>query len=123
MNPPGGNQRIGKWGEDRAALYLAEHDYVLVGRNQRTPFGEIDLICKKEGYLIFVEVKTRTGSGYGLPEEAVTPAKQSHLIAAIQSYLQTTGQSEAMWQIDVIAVIGSPGCEAIEMEHFENAIH
>ena len=122
MSAAGRNQRIGKWGEDQAAVYLEQRGYELVCRNRRTAYGEIDLICRKEGAFVFVEVKARTGSGFGLPEEAVTPAKQTHLISAIQSYLQETGQTEEPWQIDVIAVVGRPGSASVEVEHFENAI-
>ena len=50
------NQRIGKWGEQAAADYLKEHGYEIVAGNVRTPYGEIDLIAKKDDFFIFIEV-------------------------------------------------------------------
>lgn len=67
------NQRVGKWGEKAAASYLNTHGYEIVKINVRTPYGEIDLIAKKDDLMIFVEVKARTSKNYGPPEVAVTP--------------------------------------------------
>ena len=75
------NQRVGKWGEQAAADFLAERGYEIVARNLRTPYGEIDLIAQKDGFTIFVEVKARTSKVFGPPEVAVTPRKQGHMLA------------------------------------------
>ncbi len=75
------NQSIGRWGEQAAADYLCQHGYTVTGRNVRTPYGEIDLVAEKEGQIVFVEVKTRTGASFGPPEVAVTPRKQAHMQA------------------------------------------
>jgi putative endonuclease len=52
------NQKIGRWGEEIAAVYLEKKGYDLINRNVRTPYGEIDLIARQRGRVIFVEVKT-----------------------------------------------------------------
>jgi putative endonuclease len=88
----------------------------------RTPYGEIDLLCENEGTLVFVEVKTRSGIGYGLPEEAITKTKREHLLAAIAYYWQQAEQPERDWRVDVIAIIRRTGGKEVEVEHFENAI-
>jgi putative endonuclease len=119
----GSNQRIGKWGEDIAAKYLEENGYRILQRNFRTHYGELDLIVEKLEVIHFVEVKTRTGLTYGLPEEAVTAAKRAHLLRAVQSYWLTSDQPEGDWQVDVIAVLGRPADKDIQIEHFENALH
>jgi len=100
------NRRIGKLGEDAAAAYLASRGYEILARNVRTPHGEIDLIVRApEGYLAFVEVKTRTGDAFGAPEEAITAAKWAHMVAAAEYWLyETDAAPQADWQIDVIAV-------------------
>jgi putative endonuclease len=112
------NQRVGKWGEQAAADFLAERGYEIVARNLRTPYGEIDLITQKDGFTIFVEVKARTSKVFGPPEVAVTPRKQGHMLACAEHYAQ---QNEIdHWQIDVIAIEEIAG--KVEITHFENAI-
>ena len=112
------NQSIGRWGEQAAAEYLVEHGYELTARNVRTPYGEIDLIARKDGITVFIEVKARTSRSLGPPEIAITPRKQSHMMACADHYAQ---QNEIdHWQIDVIAVERLKG--KAEITHFENAI-
>jgi putative endonuclease len=112
------NQSIGRWGEQAAADFLCERGYDVVGRNIRTPYGEIDLIAQKEGITIFVEVKARTSNAFGPPEIAVTPRKQAHMLACAEHYAQQNDVEH--WQIDVIAVekIG----DRVDIVHFENAL-
>ena len=112
------NQRVGRWGEQAAENYLSEHGYQIAARNVRTPYGEIDLIARKDGFTIFVEVKARTSRSFGPPELSVTPRKQAHMLSCAESYAQ---QNEIdHWQIDVIAVEKIAGKSRIT--HFENAL-
>jgi putative endonuclease len=113
---------LGKRGEDYAAQYLIDRGYALRARNWRCPVGEIDLITEKDGRLIFVEVRTRRGDRLGTPEESITPAKRSKLIAAAQTYLAEHDQADRDWRIDVVAIeIGSRG-EVKRCTVIENAI-
>jgi putative endonuclease len=112
------NQRVGKWGEQAAANYLRGRGYEIVAGNVRTPYGEIDLIAKKDGFVIFVEVKARTSKTFGPPEVAVTPRKQQHMLSCAEYYAQQNAIDH--WQIDVIAVEQVEGRS--EIKHFENAI-
>ncbi len=114
-------QQVGRWGEDVAARHLEERGYRVIGRNFRTPYGEIDLIAQQGGLTVFVEVKARTGGGFGLPEDAVTPSKREHLLSAIQAYWQAQ-PDEGEWRVDVVSVRGRPGEKDVEIEHFENAL-
>ena len=113
------NQRIGKWGEDVAAEYLTQKGCEIIGRNVRTPYGEIDIIAKQGDTTIFVEVKTRTSNKMGLPEESITPKKQEHMIACAENY--AADNEIEVWQIDVISIEGKPGTEPI-ITYFESAI-
>jgi putative endonuclease len=113
------NQRIGQWGEETAADYLAKKGYELVARNVRTPYGEIDLIARHKDNHIFVEVKTRTSNKMGLPEESITPRKRQHMLNAAEHY--AAEQNLDRWQIDVIAIEGKPGSDPT-ITHFENAL-
>ena len=115
----GRNQKIGQWGETVAADYIEKQGHVIVARNVRTPYGEIDIVTKVDGVTIFVEVKTRTTSSYGPPEIAVTMRKQEHMLAAAEHY--AAEHEIEHWQIDVIAVEGSPGSTP-KFTYFENAL-
>lgn len=95
---------VGRTGEDLAASFLAAKGLVIVDRNARTPFGEIDLIALDGDVVVFVEVKTRTSGAYGGPYEAVGRDKQRRLSRAAAAVL-----SEKAWQgrrarFDVVGV-------------------
>jgi len=113
------NQRIGKWGEETAAEYLTQHNYEIIARNVRTPYGEIDIIARQGDVTIFVEVKTRTSNKMGLPEESITPRKRQHMLTAADHYAAENEIDH--WQIDVIAIEGKPGSKPV-ITYFENAI-
>ena len=65
----------GKLAEDFAARLLTGLGYKVIDRNFRSTFGEIDIVCLKEGYLVLAEVKARWSTRFGRPEEAVTQSK------------------------------------------------
>lgn len=114
-------QTIGRWGEDVAARYLDAQGYCIVSRNHRTPAGELDIIARDGACLVFVEVKTRRTSSFGPPQEAVTPAKAAHIIAAAQHYLLANDQIDGNWRIDVVAVLGGPD-SVPEITLIQNAV-
>ncbi|GAC1432601.1 MAG: YraN family protein [Chloroflexota bacterium] len=96
---------VGQRGEHLAADFLRQRGYEVLAANLRTPYGELDLLCRDGATLVAVEVKTRRSTAFGLPEEAVTPAKLAHISRAMQHYLQGRADGEtAEWRIDVIAV-------------------
>ena len=113
------NQRIGRWGEEAVALYLAERGYEILARNARTPYGEIDIVATQANITIFVEVKTLTSSKNFFPEQNVTARKREHMLACAEHY--AAENSIDHWQIDVVAVEGKVGLEP-KITHFENAI-
>ena len=115
-------QALGRWGETLAAEHLSQKGYILLDRNARTPYGELDLVTRQGGVIVFVEVKTRASSGFGLPEDSVTPKKQAHLLAAAQYYLQAHPDYVGDWRVDVIAIRRQPGVPP-EVVHFENVLH
>ena len=69
----GGNFEKGRVSEEFAAAHLKHDGYRVVARNQRTPLGELDIICFFEGCFVVVEVKARSNSRYGEPLEAIGP--------------------------------------------------
>ena len=114
---------LGRWGEIKASEYLEEKGYELVESNYRTEYGEIDVIALKDGELIFVEVKTRTGKKFGNPEESITPQKMDHMVSSASAYLQDHPDVQRDWRIDVIAIQTGDNRENPQINHFENASH
>ena len=121
-------QSLGRWGEQTAAQHLEEKGYTILARNQRTPYGEIDLIAQQPGTglvqtatLVFVEVKTRASRSLGRPEISVSRRKQTHLLASIQHYIQSQPSQPSDWRLDVIAIERMPD-EPACITHFENAV-
>ncbi len=113
------NQRVGKWGEEVAAEYLAGRGNEILSRNARTPFGEIDIVAKRGEIVVFVEVKARTSNQMGFPEESITSRKRQHMVSAAEHY---AAEHEIYhWQIDLIAVEGKPGSTP-KITYFENAV-
>jgi putative endonuclease len=115
------NQSFGRIGERAAEKYLRGLGYEILARNFRTRFGEIDLVARDGGCLVFAEVKTRADGAYGAPEEAVTKAKQKHLIAAAQIYLSQTKQPHALWRADVLALTQKEN-GGFDIRHLVNAV-
>ena len=116
------NSRVGKIGEEIAADFLKEKGYAILGANVRTPLGEIDIVARKKGTTVFVEVKTRTGSFLGSPLLAVTPIKQRHLINNALCYLKRHGRLFSDWRIDVVSVKLNSLLETESIELIENAV-
>ena len=114
-----GKQVLGKEGERVAEQYLKNKGYKLVERNYRCPVGELDLIVLDRRVVVFVEVKTRSGHGYGSPLEAVEFRKQRKMIQAAQYFLSAKKLHQRDARFDVVG-ISWPGREPV-VEHIENA--
>lgn len=116
------NTKMGKWGEETALLFLQSQEYMILERNVYTPYGEIDLLVKRNDLLVFIEVKTRTSDQFGMPEDSITPKKMEHMINAAASYIQSHPEYDNAWQIDVITVEGSLGTPSPKITHFQNVV-
>jgi putative endonuclease len=114
--PPPSAKTTGRLGEDLAARHLQQQGYVIIARNVRFSFGEIDIIAQQGETLVFIEVKTRRSHSFGSPFDAVTPRKQQQLIKLAQAYLQ--GQ-ERLVRFDVVAVMLAK--ESVTVEVLRNA--
>jgi putative endonuclease len=111
----------GSWGEDLAANYLAQNGIEILHRNWRYKRAEVDIIGNDDGILVFIEVKTKSGTFMGRPEEVVGLKKKRMLFAAASAYMHTTG-FEGEIRFDIIGIIGQPGC-VDEMLHFKDAFY
>src|SRR5579871_6475892 len=115
-------KRLGAAGERLAADRLRQAGYLVRMQNYRCRAGEIDIVAEEAGDIVFVEVKTRRGSAYGLPEEAITLAKQRKLIAAAQTYLEDEGCAQDSWRVDMVAVALTPAGSVQEVRIHRHAI-
>lgn len=110
---------IGRKGEDFACNYLRKNGFTILERNWRFSKAEIDIIAKANEVLVFVEVKTKSYTFYGKPEESVTEKKQALIIDAANQYMESIGHE---WEIrfDIIGLILKKD-GSFELEHFEDA--
>lgn len=114
---------IGDRGEDAAAAYLKNRGYRVLARNYYFERNEVDLICRdSDDELVFVEVKTRSGSGYGPPEAAVTEEKKQSLVTVARAYLHEQQSGDAPARFDVVTVLLADD-QAPKINHYENAFH
>jgi putative endonuclease len=113
---------LGELGERWAREYLGQKGYHIRETNFRCREGEIDIVAEHEGCLVFVEVRTKTGPGFGTPEESVTAAKQEKLVAVAMSYLQAHDDPPTEWRIDVVAIEVSPKGRVTRAELIQNAV-
>lgn len=98
-------ESIGRRGEAAAAAYLQRIGMTVVERNWRCQSGEIDIVALDEQVLVLVEVKTRTTSAKGTPEESVTPAKQRKLVRLAEAYITASGIESPEIRFDVVGIV------------------
>jgi putative endonuclease len=94
----------GRTGEQVAAFFLSERGYRVLARNQRTPLGELDLICQGDAGVVIVEVKARCGEVYGTALEAIGPRKARRLRAAAAWWLSDRGWFPCPVRFDAVVV-------------------
>ncbi len=114
-------REIGALGEKLALDYLARQGYLIRESNYRCREGEVDIVAEKDDFLVFVEVRTRTSSSFGSPEESVTQRKLERLITLAQTYIQSHQDLPSSWRIDVVAVELTGDGGVSRMELIENA--
>ncbi|TDF62017.1 YraN family protein [Cupriavidus sp. L7L] len=101
---PSSAQARGMRAEDRALAHLRRQGLQPVVRNYRCKGGEIDLVMRApDGTLVFVEVRQRSGRGFGGAAASVTPAKQRRVLLAAAHYLATLAQLPPC-RFDVVAL-------------------
>ncbi len=109
----------GNEGENLAAEFLKKKGWEIVARNYRYRHAEIDLIIKRDDWTIFVEVKTRTSSYFGQPEEFVDAQKARKIFEAAEEYIYSTNWLGHI-RFDIVSVKLGYRPEII---HFEDAIN
>lgn len=113
-------RELGAFGEDVAAAYLEEDAMTVVERNWRCRDGELDLVALDGDTVVFVEVKTRRGEGFGTPAEAVTVSKSRRLRRLAAQWLREQAWRAGEVRIDVVGVLIRD--DTAFVEHFEGAL-
>jgi putative endonuclease len=117
-HPPHPPHALGRMGEARAQHYLVSHGWTILASNYRFGRREVDLIVRRGGLVAFVEVKTRAGSGFGAPAEAVTRLKRREIEIVAQQYLTRHGLVDVDVRFDVVAITVG---RQVRVEHIEDA--
>ncbi|MFD4292725.1 YraN family protein [Rhodococcus sp. NPDC058532] len=112
------NVELGAFGEELAVGHLLGRGMVVLDRNWRCRYGELDVIAEDDGAVVFVEVKTRTGRGFGTPAEAVTHAKRARIRRLAGLWLREQPRGWRRVRFDVVSVLVPPR-SAPELTHLE----
>lgn len=107
----------GRNGEELACEYLTRSGYEILERNYRSRTAEIDIIAKKSGVTVFVEVKSRTSGQFGTGYEAVNRTKIGKIKRLAQQYCVRNNLLDAPQRLDVIEVVLG---EKPKFTHYEN---
>lgn len=97
--------RKGRIAEDLAVSFAEAHGLCILDRNFRCPLGEIDLVARDGSTIVFIEVKSRYGIGYGSPQESVTHRKQRRLTQLAHWYLKARRMEGSPARFDVLAIL------------------
>jgi putative endonuclease len=119
-------ERIGKLGEDLATRYLEKQRYQILERNfKQLPWGEVDIVAKRERTLFFVEVKTvNADNDEYLPENKIDYRKKRALYRIIQIYLQKKKlKLDISWQLDAIIIKIHSERNKYTLKHLENIFY
>jgi putative endonuclease len=110
----------GRTAEEQACRHLERRGFAVMQRNYRSGEGEIDIVARKGGLLVFVEVRSLEAAAFGSPEETVGPRKRRRIVAAARRYLSRVPPGS--WEearFDVIAIVGNGN--AAEIRHYPAA--
>lgn len=116
-------QKLGAYGEGVALQYLEGKHYKILAKNFKCRWGEIDIVARNKGKIIFFEVKTIQKKEGFVPEDKLNPKKKRQLLKMVQIYLSEKKiPFETPLQIDVLAVELEPFSQKTRIRHFKNVI-
>lgn len=111
---------LGKKGEQLAVDFLVNKGYDIVERNYRFEKAEVDIIAKQQDILAIIEVKTRSSTDFGNPQDFVKPAQIKRLVKAVNDYVNDNDLSVEV-RFDIIAIVKDG--KQFKIEHLENAFY
>jgi putative endonuclease len=114
------HNELGKKGEQLAVNYLQENNYKIVERNYRFDKAEVDIIAKKKDILAIIEVKTRSSTEFGNPQDFVKPKQIQRLVKAVDEYV-IVNDLDLEIRFDIIAIVKEKNNYTIE--HLKDAFY
>lgn len=114
------HNRLGKKGEQFAVDFLIKKKYKILERNYRFEKAEVDIIALKNNMLVIVEVKTRSSTEFGNPQDFVKPKQIKNLVKAVNEYV-IENNLDVEVRFDIIALVNTN--ERFEIEHLEDAFY
>ncbi len=114
------HNELGKKGEQLAVDFLLEHDYTIVERNYRFNKAEVDIIAQQQDILAIIEVKTRSNTDFGNPQDFVKPKQIKNLVKAVDEYI-TENQLDVEVRFDIIAIVKQG--KTFKIEHLKDAFY
>ena len=114
------HNQLGKKGEQLAVDFLLKKGYEIIERNYRFDKAEVDIIAKINEVLAIIEVKTRSTSDFGDPQDFVKPKQIQRLVKAVNEYV-LENCLEVEVRFDIIAIV--KGNQGFSIEHLENAFY
>ncbi len=114
------HNELGKKGEQLAVDFLLKNGYKIIERNYRFDKAEVDIIAKKENILAVIEVKTRSTTDFGNPQDFVKPKQIKNLVKAVDEYINENDLDLEV-RFDIIAIVKEKN--GYDIEHLENAFY
>ena len=114
------HNELGKLGEELSVNFLQKNGYEILETNWVFQKAEIDIIAKKEKFLVIVEVKTRSSIDFGSPQDFVKPSKIQLLVKAANEYI-IINDIDLDIRFDIIAI--SKEGKKFKIEHLEDAFY
>ena len=114
------HNELGKKGEQLAVDFLIGKGYTIIERNYRFDRAEVDVIARKGDILSVVEVKTRSTSDFGNPQDFVKPKQIKNLVKAVNEYVNENVLDVEV-QFDIIAIVKNKG--NFDIEHIQDAFY
>ena len=112
------HNELGKKGEQLAVDFLLKNGYNIVERNYRFQKAEVDIIAQKKDILAIIEVKTRSTTDFGNPQDFVKPKQIQRLVKAVDEYV-TVNDLDVEVRFDIVAIVKEK--KDFNIEHLENA--
>ena len=98
-------KKLGNRGEKIAANFLRKRGYRIIEKNYHSRLGEIDIVARENDSVVFVEVKTRRSTDFGLPEEALSYDKRRRLSKVAMGYLAHRRIQDTNCRFDVVSIL------------------
>ena len=114
------HNELGKKGEQLAVTFLEKKGYLIVERNYRFDKAEVDIIAQQKDLLAIVEVKTRSSTDFGNPQDFVKPKQIKNLVKAVDEYVNVNNLDVEV-RFDIIAIVKNG--KQFDIEHLEDAFY